>query len=62
MCISKNNSTLIDNGEDLDMVMPMYNLLEYSQKYPVALRSLWNNYKDEIDNINDNAADGKSFK
>ena len=53
---------MIDNGEDLDMVMPMYNLLEYSQKYPVALRSLWNDYKDEIDNINDNAADGKSFK
>ena len=30
-CISKINSTLIDNGEDLDIVMPMYNLLEYSQ-------------------------------
>ena len=30
-CISKINSTLIDNAEDLDRVMPMYNLLEYSQ-------------------------------
>ena len=28
-CISKINSTLIDNGEDLDIVMPMYSLLEY---------------------------------
>ena len=30
----KNNSTLIDNAEDLDIVMPMYNiLLEYNQNY-----------------------------
>ena len=26
LCISKVNSTLIDNAEDLDIVMPMYNL------------------------------------
>ena len=26
--ISKPNSTLINNAEDLDIVMPMYNLLE----------------------------------
>ena len=30
-CISKINSKLIDNAEDLDIVMPMYNLLEYSK-------------------------------
>ena len=30
-CISKINNTLIDNAEDLDVVMPMYNLLEYSK-------------------------------
>ena len=30
-CISKMNSAFIDNAEDLDIVMPMYNLLEYSQ-------------------------------
>ena len=29
-CISKINNTLIDNAEDLDFVMSMYNLLEYS--------------------------------
>ena len=28
-CILKINSILIDNAEDLDIVMPMYNLLEY---------------------------------
>ena len=32
-CISKINNTLIDNAEDLDIVMPMYNLLEYSKNY-----------------------------
>ena len=31
-CISKINSTLIDNAEELDIVMPMYNLLKYIQK------------------------------
>ena len=30
-CISKINSTLIDNAQDFNRVMPMYNLLEYSQ-------------------------------
>ena len=30
-CISKINNTLVDNAEDLDVVMPMYNLIEYSK-------------------------------
>ena len=32
-CISKINGILIDNAEDLDVVMPMYNLIEYSKTY-----------------------------
>ena len=32
-CISKINNTLIDNAEDLDIVMLMYNLLKYSKNY-----------------------------
>ena len=32
-CISKINEKLIENAEDLDIVMPMYNLLEYSKNY-----------------------------
>ena len=31
--ISKINNVLIENAEDLDIVMPMYNLLEYSKNY-----------------------------
>ena len=32
-CITKINSIKIDNAEDLDVVMPMYNLLKYSKNY-----------------------------
>ena len=32
-CISRINNVLNDNAEDLDIVMPMYNLLEYSKNY-----------------------------
>ena len=38
-CISKINNTLIDNAEDLDIAMPMYNLLEYSKNYSKATGS-----------------------
>ena len=44
--ISKIKSTLIHNVEDLDIVMPMYNLLEYSQNYSMISVSLWNYYRD----------------
>ena len=45
-CISKIN-TLIDNAEDLDVAMPMYNLLEYSKNYGKTTRNFWNYYRDE---------------
>ena len=41
-CISKINHILINNAEDLDIVMPMYNLLEYSKNYRKTTGSLWN--------------------
>ena len=46
-CISKINGGQIDNAEDLDIVMPMYNLLEYSKNYRKTTGSLWNYYRDE---------------
>ena len=49
-CISKINGAKIDNAEDLDVVMPMYNLLEYSKNYKKTTRSLWNYYIDEPSN------------
>ena len=49
-CISKINGIKIDNAEDLDVVMPMYNLLEYSKYYKKTTGSLWNYYRDEPSN------------
>ena len=46
-CISKINNTFIGNAEDLDVVMPMYNLLEYSKNYSKTTGSFWNYYRDE---------------
>ena len=45
--ISKINNLLIDNAEDLDVVMPMYNLLQYSKNYRKTTGSLWNYYRDK---------------
>ena len=60
-CISKMNSTLMDNAEDFDIFIPMYNLLKYSQNYSMKSGSSWNYYSRKSDDINDNASDGKSF-
>ena len=49
-CISKTNGIQTDNAEDLDAVMPMYNLLEYSKNYRKTTGSLWNYYRDEPSN------------
>ena len=43
-CISKINGVKIDNAEDLDVVIPMYNLLEYSKNFRKTTGSLWNYY------------------
>ena len=46
-CISKIDCVKIDNAEDLDVVIPMYNLLEYSKNYKKTTGSLWNYYRDQ---------------
>ena len=45
--ISKINGVKINNEENLDVVMPIYNLLEYSKNYRKTTDSLWNYYRDE---------------
>ena len=45
--MTKTNNKLVDNAEDLDIVTPMYNLIEYSRNYSKTTRSLWNYYRDE---------------
>ena len=61
-CITKINNTLIDNMEDLDIVMPRYNLLEDSHNYSMTSGNLWNYYKDGIDVVDDNASNSKLFE
>ena len=51
---------MIDEAEDLGIVMPMYNLLEYSQNYSMTSERLWKYYRDEIKD-DDNTSDGKSL-
>ena len=68
-CITRINGELIEDADDLDIVMPMYNLLEYSKNYRKTIGSLYNYYRDELSNDNDNinfrnikVVDSNSFK
>ena len=49
-CISKINNTLIDNVDDLEILMPLYNLIDdwlYNTNYLKRTESLWNYYIEE---------------
>ena len=39
-CVSEVNNTQIDNGKDIDIVVPMYNLIEYGDNYSKTSGSL----------------------
>ena len=58
-CISEINNIQIDNAKDIDIIMPMYNLIEYSDNYAKTIGSLWQYFRDEP---NDNLANSESFK
>ena len=45
-CINEVNNTQLDNAKYIDLVMPMYNLIEYSDNYSETLGTLWNYYSD----------------
>ena len=40
LCISKINKTFVDNAKDIDIVIPMCNLLEYCDNYSMTSGSL----------------------
>ena len=40
-CISEINNTQVDNAEDIDVIILMYNLIEYSDNYSKTSGSLW---------------------
>ena len=47
-CMSKINNTQIDNAKDIDVVIPIYNLTEYSDNYSKTSESLWQYDRDEL--------------
>ena len=57
--ISRINNTDIDNAQDIGIVMPMHNLIEYSNNYSKTSGSLWQCYKDDP---NDDITQSESFK
>ena len=68
-CITRINGELIEDADDLDIVMPMYNLLEYSKNYRKTIGSLYNYYRDELSDDNNpnnfpstNVVNSETFK
>ena len=53
-CITRINGELIEDSNDLDIVVPMYNLLEYSKNYKKTIGSLYNYYREELTNDENN--------
>ena len=58
-CMSRINNTDIDNAQDIDIVMPIFNLIEYSDNYSKTSGSLWQYGKNDP---NDNLENSKSFE
>ena len=58
-CKSYINNIEIDYCQDIDIVMSMYNIIEYSDNHAKTSGSLWQYYRDEP---NDNLANSKSFE
>ena len=47
-CILKINNTFVGNAEDLDIVMPIFNLLYYSDNFCMTSGNMWNYCRDEV--------------
>ena len=61
-CIIKIDGTTIDDAEDLDLVMSMYNLIKYSSNYFHRTGTLWFYSKHEATNFNANIESTNAFK
>ena len=61
-CITKIDGTTIDDTEDLDLVMPMCNLIEYCSNYSETTANLWFYSRDEVTNFNADIEDTNNFK
>ena len=45
------NDEHVDNADNLDIIMPMYNLIEYSDNYSDSSRSLWQFKRDGMETL-----------
>ena len=65
-CRTEINETFVDDAEHINIAMPMYNLIEYSDNYSDTSGNLWNFKRDEIFNnvnvTNDNSAPSFKYK
>ena len=68
-CIARINNELIEDDDDLDIVIPMCNLLEYSKNYRKTIGSLYNYYRVELNDdanlnnfANNNVVSSNSFQ
>ena len=60
--MTKIDGTTIDNTKDLDLVMPLYNLIEYSSNYSDTTDSLWSYCKYEATNFNADVTNDNVFR
>ena len=58
-CIRKTNNTQVDNAKDIDVVMFMYNFIEYSDIYLKTSGNLWQYCSNVPSSVNNNSI---SFK
>ena len=61
-CITKIDGTTIDDAENLDLVIPIYNLIENNSNCSETTGSLWFYSKDEATNFSADTANTDNFK
>ena len=54
LCITRINNQLIEDADNLDIIMSVYNILEYSKNYRKTIGSLYDYYRDKLTNDNNN--------
>ena len=57
-CRTEINETFVDDAQHINIAMPMYNLIEYSDNYSDTSGSLWQFKRDEIEGDVDLTVDG----
>ena len=61
--VTKGRVSVTGTNNDLDVViMPIYNFLEYSSNYSITSGSLWNYYRDEVNDSANENNDASSYR